>query len=292
MNQTIILGALELGGIFAILSLGLFISYRILNLPDLTVDGSFVTGCAISAIFTVHNMPYLGLLLSFVGGVLAGIITGILTTKLKIMPLLSGILTMTALYSINLMIMNDTPNISLYGFHTIFTAFESITPYHLIIVIYGMIVMICIALYYFLRTQLGLSLRACGDNEDMVRASSIDSDKMKILGLALANGLVALSGAVYSQHQTFVDINSGTGMMVIGLASIIVGMTFIKKEAMAFQLLAVIFGSIFYRAILTVALQLGLPSGYLKLLSALLVIISIALTNGSLKSKKRRDKIC
>lgn len=292
MNQTIILGALELGGIFAILSLGLFISYRVLNLPDLTVDGSFVTGCAISAIFTVHNMPYIGLLLSFVGGLIAGTITGLLITKLKIMPLLSGILTMTALYSINLAIMGDTPNISLYDFQTIFTSLAFLKPFHLLIGIYGIIVVICIVLYYFLRTQLGLSLRACGDNEDMVRASSIDTDKMKILGLALANGLVALSGAVYSQHQTFVDINSGTGMMVIGLASIIVGMTFIKKEGMAFQLLAVIFGSIFYRAVLTVALQLGLPSGYLKVLSALLVILSIALTNGSFKAKKRRRNIC
>ncbi len=140
---------------------------------------------------------------------------------------------------------------------------------------------------FFLRTQLGLSLRACGDNEDMVRASSIDTDKMKILGLALANGLVAMSGAVFAQHQSFADISSGTGMMVIGLASIIVGTTFIKKEKIIFQLVAVVFGAIFYRAVLTVALQLGLPSGYLKLLSAVLVIVAIASTNGAFRSKKR-----
>ena len=138
-----------------------------------------------------------------------------------------------------------------------------------------------------LSTQLGLSLRACGDNEDMVRASSIDTDKMKILGLALANGLVAMSGAVFAQHQSFADISSGTGMMVIGLASIIVGTTFIKKEKIIFQLVAVVFGAIFYRAVLTVALQLGLPSGYLKLLSAVLVIVAIASTNGAFRSKKR-----
>ena len=141
--------------------------------------------------------------------------------------------------------------------------------------------------FFFLRTQLGLSLRACGDNEDMVRASSIDTDKMKILGLALANGLVAMSGAVFAQHQSFADISSGTGMMVIGLASIIVGTTFIKKEKIIFQLVAVVFGAIFYRAVLTVALQLGLPSGYLKLLSAVLVIVAIASTNGAFRSKKR-----
>ena len=138
-----------------------------------------------------------------------------------------------------------------------------------------------------IRDRLGLSLRACGDNEDMVRASSIDTDKMKILGLALANGLVAMSGAVFAQHQSFADISSGTGMMVIGLASIIVGTTFIKKEKIIFQLVAVVFGAIFYRAVLTVALQLGLPSGYLKLLSAVLVIVAIASTNGAFRSKKR-----
>lgn len=121
----------------------------------------------------------------------------------------------------------------------------------------------------------------------MVRASSIDTDKMKILGLALANGLVAMSGAVFAQHQSFADISSGTGMMVIGLASIIVGTTFIKKEKIIFQLVAVVFGAIFYRAVLTVALQLGLPSGYLKLLSAVLVIVAIASTNGAFRSKKR-----
>ncbi|MFR6098942.1 MAG: ABC transporter permease subunit [Longibaculum sp.] len=137
----------------------------------------------------------------------------------------------------------------------------------------------------FLRTQLGLALRACGDNEDMVRASSIDTD-MKILGLSLANGFVAMSELFY-KHQTFADINSGTGMMVIGLASIIVGMTFIKKDKIIFQLLAVIIGAIFYRGILTVALQLGLPSGDLKLLSALLVVLAIASTQ-----MKRRKKRC
>ena len=138
-----------------------------------------------------------------------------------------------------------------------------------------------------IQRNLLLSLRACGDNEDMVRASSIDTDKMKILGLALANGLVAMSGAVFAQHQSFADISSGTGMMVIGLASIIVGTTFIKKEKIIFQLVAVVFGAIFYRAVLTVALQLGLPSGYLKLLSAVLVIVAIASTNGAFRSKKR-----
>lgn len=287
MNLTVILGALELGGIFAIMSLGLYISYKILNLPDLTVDGSFTLGCAVSAILTLQSMPYLGIILSFVAGCIAGIVTSLLLTKLNIMPLLAGILTMTGLYSINLRIMGDSPNLSLFECRTIFTALESLDPYDKLIIIALFIIVICIILNYFLKTQMGLALRACGDNEDMVRASSIDTDKMKILGLALANGLVSMSGAIFAQHQAFSDIQSGTGMMVIGLASIIVGMTFIKSDKISVQLFAVVFGAVFYRGILTIALQMGLPSGDLKLLSALLVIIAIAST-----TLKRRKKKC
>ena len=286
MNLTIVLGALELGGIFAIMSLGLYMSYKILNIPDLTVDGSFTLGCAVSAMLTVQSMPYIGLFLSFVAGAIAGIITGILSTKLKIMPLLAGILTMTGLYSINLAIMGDKPNVSLLGCDTIFTPFQSLNPYGRVILIAFIVLLICLFLNYFLKTHLGLALRACGDNEDMVRASSIDTDKMKILGLALANGFVSLAGAVYAQHQTFSDITNGTGTMVIGLASIIVGLTFIRKDKIAFQLIAVVFGAIFYRFILTIALQLGLPSSYLKLLSAVLVVIAISSTTITRRRKK------
>lgn len=285
MNLIVIIGALELGGIFAIMSLGLYISYKVLDLPDLTVDGSFVLGAAVSAVLTIHAQPYLGILLSFIIGMIAGAITGILITKLNIMPILSGILTMTGLYSINLRIMNDSPNISLFESQTIFNSLD-IEKFDGLIVIYGFVVVIVLFLYYFLRTQLGLALRACGDNEDMVKASSIDSDKMKILGLSLANGFVAMSGGIFAQYQTFADIQSGTGMMVIGLASIIVGLSLIKKESILFQLLAVVFGAVFYRMILTFALQLGLPSGDLKLLSAILVIIAISAST----MKKRRKR--
>ncbi len=287
MNFTVVLGALELGGIFAIMSLGLYISYKVLNLPDLTVDGSFVLGSAVSAVLTVSSSPILGIIGGLFVGMMAGAITGILITKFKIMPLLSGILTMTGLYSINLRIMNDTPNISLFESDTIFTILEQYDPYHKFIIIFILVILICLFLHYFLRTQLGLALRACGDNEDMVKASSIDTNKMKILGLSLANGFVSMSGAIFAQHQTFADIQSGTGMMVIGLASIIVGTTLIKKETIAFQLFAVVFGAVFYRTILTIALQLGLPSGDLKLLSSVLVVIAIAST--SIKKRRKKD---
>ena len=180
MSQTVVLGTLELGGIFAVLSLGLYISYKVLNIPDLTVDGSFTLGTAVSAMFTINSMPYLGILTSFIIGAIAGTITGLLVTRLKIMPLLSGILTMTGLYSINLAIMDDTPTISLFDQGTIFSDLGNITLYAKLIVIYIIVILLVILLNLFLRTQLGLSLRACGDNEDMVRASSIDTDKMKI----------------------------------------------------------------------------------------------------------------
>lgn len=284
MNMIVIIGALELGGIFAIMSLGLYLSYKILNLPDLTVDGSFTLGCAVSAVLTLSGHPYLALCAAFIAGMLAGLVTGLLTTKLKIASLLAGILTMTGLYSINLKIMNDSPNLSLFGSTTIFTPLTNFEPYSQFLLIIMFVAVIFGVLYYFLKTQLGLALRACGDNEDMVKASSINADLMKILGLSLSNGLVALSGAIYTQHQSFADSQSGTGMMVIGLASIIIGMAFIKKDQIHYQLLAVTIGAFIYRGILTLALQMGIPSTDLKLLSALLVVLALILTKLKIRS--------
>ena len=286
MNFIIISGALELGGIFALLSLGLFISFKVLNIPDLTVDGSFTVGCAVSAVTTLSLSPLLGILFAFISGVIAGVFTGLLITKLQINPILSGILTQTALYSLNLRIMNQTPNISLLDKSTIFTPFESENGIGKIILIYFIVFIIVGLLSYLLKTQLGLALRACGDNEDMVRASSIDTDKMKIIGLGLANGLVGLSGALYTQQQMYADITAGIGMMVIGLASIIIGTTFIRSSRISIQLAATVIGAIFYRFVLTFALQIGLPSGDLKILSAAIVIAAIASANLSRRKKK------
>lgn len=283
MSLLILKGILELGGIFAVLSFGLYMSYKILNIPDLTIDGSFVLGSAISSLLTIYSKPYLGIILSFIGGMLAGLITGLLITKLKMMPLLAGILTMTGLYSINLRIMNEKPNISLFEYQTIFVHEQT-----KIIVIYIIVFIVCLSLYFFLKTHLGLALRACGDNEKMVRASSIDTNQMKIIGLSIANGFVSLSGGLYAQYQSFSDIQSGTGMMVIALASLIVGMSIIRKEKLIYQLIAVLFGSIFYRFLLTCALMIGLPSADLKLLSSLLVIFSLSLSHMT----KRRTKKC
>lgn len=279
--------AILLGMIFAIMSLGVFISFKILNIPDLTIDGSFTTGCAISAVFASAGHPFVGLILAFVGGGCAGVITGLLQTKCKVQAILAGILTMTALYSVNLKILGGMPNVSLFGKKTIFTPFEPVFKDYANIIVVGVALFIIIVLLYaFLKTQLGMSLRATGDNEAMVRASSINSDTMKIMGIVLANALVALGGAIFAQNQGFADVSGGIGMMVVGLASIIVGEAFIRRKTMAFRFLAVIVGAIIYRFVLTLALQLGIAASDMNLFSAALVALAISLPH--IKNRRRK----
>lgn len=294
---TLGLGSIEQGLIYAIMAIGVFMSLRILDIPDLTVDGSFITGAAVSVMIT--NMQpsnesgllfsILSLVLALLAGAAAGAITGLLQTKLKVQPLLAGILTMTGLYSINLIIMADKPTVNINGKTTIFSDAQSaavqlfsgidisaakklaIIPILLIIV-----VVVAIALYWFLRTQIGMSIRATGDNVEMVNASSINSDAMKILGLAIANGIVALSGAVLTQDQNFADAKAGTGMVVVGIASIIIGETIFGKRSVLNNLISAILGAVVYRIFITIVFQLGLPASYFKLLSAVIVVIAIS----------------
>lgn len=296
MELSILQGALELGMIYAIMSFGVYISFRILDIPDLSVDGSFITGCAVSAMGAVLGHPFIGLLLAFVAGGLAGSITGLLQTKFKIQPILAGILVMTALYSVNYRIMGDAPNIALFGKDTIFTFFDNYLPenYTRLIVIAVILFVLMAFLYRFLKTQIGMCLRATGNNEAMVRASSINSDRMKILGISLANGLVALGGAVLTQYQNFADVNDGIGKLVIGLASIIVGEAFFGKKTVLRSFLAVVTGAILYRYILTAALQLGVNANDQKLLSASIVTLAIILPTVKgyiLKWRKRHAKV-
>jgi len=282
MTLSTLLGSIELGLIFAILSLGLFITFRILDLPDLTVDGSFVTGLAYSAVWAVAKNPLMGITMGVLGGMLAGIVTGILNTKLKIHAILAGILTMTGLYSINLFVMGDKPSVFFYGEKTIFTPFEG--KFFLAGVDIGKLVLLFIivavlvsVLKLFLMTQIGLSLRATGDNEAMVRSSSINTDAMKVLGFALCNMLVGLSGAIYAQYNMTATHGVGTGMLVLGLASIIIGETVIGKRGMLRHLIAVVIGAIIYRIMLAIAFGLGLPAIYLKLFSAVIVVLAISI---------------
>lgn len=272
MSLTIILKAIELGLIFSILSLGVYISFRVLNVPDLTVDGSFATGCAVCAVMTIAGHPYLGLLLAFVAGGLCGMVTAFLQTKMHMQPLLAGILTMVALYSINLRIMSGAPNISLFSTNTLFTLIDSKL---LILLIFSLV--IGFVLFGFFKTNLGLMLRATGDNEVMVRSSSINVDRMKFIGMALSNGIVALSGALLAQYQNFADITSGTGMMVLGLAGIIIGEAVLRKRTIEFGIASAIIGACIYRLLYQFALQFGIPATDMNLMSAILVAITISL---------------
>ena len=283
MNLTVVLGALELGGIFAIMSLGLYVSYKILNLPDLTVDGSFTLGCAVSAVFTVHSMPYVGLIGAFVAGVIAGCITGLLITKLNIMPLLSGILTMTALYSINLRIMGGRANLPLTTANTLFNDLSqslNVNKYYITFVIAVLFTVSIIAiLYWFFGTEIGSDLRATGNSEQMAKSLGINADMMKLLGLMISNGLVGLSGALNALYGQATDVRIGTGAIVIALASIVIGEVIIsgKKGNFALKLASIAIGSIIYRIIYAFVLQLGLNTDDLKILTAMLVAVALTI---------------
>lgn len=281
-------GSLELGIIYAIMALGVFISFRTLNMPDLTVDSSFTLGAAVSAVLCVGGQPLLGLILAFIAGCAAGSVTALLTTKLKIQPILSGILMMLALYSINLKVLGNKANIPLSRILNIPTIFSPFYETKLkgsiaLIISTVILVLILIALFAFLKTKFGLVLRATGDNDKMVRASGMDTDLTIIVGLALSNGLVALSGAIIAQYQAFADISMGIGMVVIGLASVIIGEVIFGTKSLFRRLIAVILGAIVYRFILAIALKLGMPPNDLKLVSA--IIVTLALSMGIIRDK-------
>lgn len=277
MTESVVLGTLEKGLIFSFLALGIFISFRILDIPDLSVDGTFTLGVAVSVMNAYNGHPIKGIILAVIAGAIAGCVTGLLVTKLKVQPILAGIITMTALYSINLKIMSR-PNISLWKKDTLFTYFEELLGENNKVIVAGVIlVAVSIVMFLFLKTQLGMSLRATGDNEFMVRASSINSDTMKVLGFAVANSLVSLSGAMYAQYSSAGDTNSGTGMLVVGLASIIIGEIFFRKHSIIFGILAAIIGATAYRYVLAFAMGLGMDSNYTKLFSAVIVAIAIAI---------------
>ena len=262
LTESVVTGTFEKGLVFSILALGIFISFRILDIPDLSVDGTFTLGVAVSVMQAFNGDPIKGILLSIVAGAIAGSVTGILITKLNVQPILAGIITMTALYSINLKIM-DRPNISLYKKDTIFTMAQKYFGDYYKLAAAGIVLVIAaVLLFWFLKTQAGMSLRATGDNEYMVRASSINSDRMKIMGFAIANALVSLSGAMYAQYSSAGDSNSGTGMLVVGLASIIIGEIFFSKHSILCGILAAIFGAIAYRFVLAFAMNLGMDSNY------------------------------
>lgn len=281
-------GSLEQGIIYAIMALGVFISFRTLNMPDLTVDGSFTLGAAVSAVLCVNGQPIAALVMAFAAGCIAGSATALLTTKLKIQPLLSGILMMLALYSINLKVMGNKANIPLskvLNIPTIFTPFDdtAVENYIRMLLSTAILIFVLLLLYYFLKTRFGLVLRATGDNDRMVRALGVNTDFTTLIGLALSNGLVALSGAMIAQYQSFADISMGIGMVVIGLASVIIGEVIFGTKSLLRRLIAVILGAVLYRFIIAAALRMGMPPTDLKLVSA--IIVTLALSMGVIRDK-------
>lgn len=294
MSAIFIIGSIQLGLLYAVMAMGVFTTFRILNLPDLTVDGSFTLGMACAAIATASGHPILALFLAVIVGALAGSVTGLLQTKVGIHPILAGILVMTGLYTVNMAVMGGKSNISLAGKETIFTMIESkiITQNSwgktFLAILLCIIVLITLAVFY--KTKLGLAIRATGDNEEMVRSSSINANMTKCIGLAIGNACVALSGALICQYQMFSDVSSGSGMVVIGLASVIIGETIFGRRSVTIGLFSALTGSILYRIIIAVALKFDLfPSYALKLISA--IIVALALSVPFITSKVKQNRV-
>jgi putative tryptophan/tyrosine transport system permease protein len=286
-----------LGLEYALLAVGVYISFRILNIPDLTVDGSFALGIAVSAACTAGGHPFFGLFAAIICGALAGAVTGLLHTKAHIHAILAGILTMSALYTVNIKILGG-PNVSLLDSKKVFDIVASwFPPLGLAVSKALCAAAVCIAavgaLTLFFRTVAGLCIRAAGDNEDMVRASSVDTALAKTAALALSNSLVALSGGILAQYQGFGDVNSGSGMIVIGLASVIIGEVVFGRRSVFIGLLSAVFGSVIYRVIIALALQYNLFSAdALKLISAVIVAVTLsvpAIREAAAKRFRRRE---
>ena len=267
--------------IFAIMVLGVYISFRILNFPDMTVDGTFPLGAAISAkLLTLGVNPYLTLLVALVAGAAAGAVTGLSHVKLKVKDLLAGILVMTALYSVNLRVMGKS-NIPLFEEDNIFN-----TEYSMMITIVVLILISKFILDYLLKTKFGFALKALGDNENLIVSLGLNEEKYKIYGLMIANAFVAFSGAVLAQYQGFADVGMGTGIIVIGLASIIIGDTLFGKRRRFAGTTIVIIGSILYRGVIAVTLSMGMDASDLKLITSVIVIVILWIQ----KQKDKRRK--
>ena len=278
-------GAVAQGVLWGIMTVGVFMTFRILNIADMTCDGSFALGGSACAVLVVRGVsPLAALVVSFFAGALAGLATGFLHTKLKIHEILAGILSMIALYSINIRVMGRA-NTPLLGVPTLMTRLQKAAHlgFNQSSLVIGVVVcaVIVAVLYWFLGTEIGSSLRATGNNPRMVRALGVNTDTMKILGLMLGNGLIALSGALVAQSQGYADVGMGTGTIVVGLASIILGEVlfgfFGRFLPFWFTLISVILGSVVYRIIIAIVLQLGLKSTDLKLLTAVIVALALAI---------------
>ena len=308
----LLISALSQGMIYAPMALGVFIAFRILNSPDLTIDGSLVFGMCVCAVVTISGHPYLAVFCGLLAGAVSGMVTGLLQTKLKINPILSGILTMTGLYTINYMILGGQSNLYLQSVtnnesgNTVQTASNTMYKafYGFLSGIFGdtqidsnvsalllstvIVAVTAILLCVFFKTRTGIAIRATGDNEEMVRSSSINADLSRILGIMLSNALVAFSGALLCQQQRYADLNCGNGMLVVGLASVIIGQIFFGKKNVTLGVFSAAVGSLVYRIILQAAYQADMPSYGVKLLSAVIVVIALVVPRAKAKIMEYR----
>lgn len=279
MSQ-ILLGAVALGLLWAVMTIGVYITYRILDIADLTVEGSITLGAAVSASMIYGGAhPYAATGCALLAGLAAGLVTGLLHTKLRIPALLSGILTMIALYSVNLRVMGKA-NVSLLRMGTVYTPLEALGLEKNVAVAllgFALVMAIIAVLYWFFGTELGNVIRATGNNPNMVRAQGVNTDNMKILGLMISNGLVSLSGAMIAQSQNFADVQMGTGSIVIGLASLIIGEVLFGRRNFFSRLFSLILGAVTYRVIIAMVLKLGMPTNDLKLFTAITVALALSL---------------
>lgn len=282
--MTLLLSVLEQGMIYAIMALGVYITYKILDFPDLTVDGSFPLGAAITAVMISKGVhPLLTLLVSFVAGAGVGVLTGLIHVKLKVRDLLSGIIMMTALYTINLRIAGRA-NLPIYTMDTIFDnelvhkIFNGkAATFSTVVIIFFITMIMKFLLDWYMSTKSGFLLRAVGDNDTIVTSMGVDKGAIKIVGLSIANGLVTLSGCIYAQQQRYFDVSMGTGTVVIGLASVIIGTSLFKKVTFLRVTSSVVIGSIIYKACVAIAISLGLQSTDLKLITAVLFLLILVI---------------
>ena len=280
ISFAVILSALELGCIYSLVAMALLLSFRVLNIADMTTDGSFTLGCAVSATLAVAGHPLLAIPAAMLCGAAAGFVTAALQTKLKIPSILAGIITNTGLYTVNLAVMGFSSNVTMLKTVTLFSMLQpSLGGFFRLVPALIAAALAAVGLVLFLKTRLGLSIRATGDNPDMVRASSINTAFTITVGLSISNALTALSGCLLAQYQKTADISLGTGMVIVGLASLIIGETLIPRGKLGGKALGAILGSILYRFILAIALRMRLPSACLKLISAIIVALAIGLPN-------------
>lgn len=285
LSLSVVIGALELGFIYALVALALFLSYSILNIADLSTDGCFTLGCAVGAQVAIMGHPILALFAAMAAGVCSGYVMAFLQTKLGVESILAGIIVNTGLYTVNLAVMGFSSNLSLFKCDTVYSLCKEIfgTTWYKLVVSVLIVLILCVLLAWFLGTRLGLSIRATGDNAEMVKASSVNPGFTITVGLCISGALTALSGCLIGQYQKTCDINLGSGMVTIALASLIIGETLIGKGTIFRRIAGVILGSCLYRFVIALALRLHIPAESLKLVSA--VIVAVAIASPYLKEK-------